>query len=54
MPDGGAVWTLKLQGNVQGEWVEELLRRPTLPLIREGRCGAGSGAGWAVKLDQTQ
>jgi ABC-type transporter Mla MlaB component len=26
MPDGGAVWTLKLQGNVQGEWVEKLRR----------------------------
>ena len=26
MPDGGAVWTLKLEGNIQGEWVEQLRR----------------------------
>src|SRR5262245_8645920 len=26
MPDGGAVWTLKLEGNIQGEWVNELRR----------------------------
>jgi hypothetical protein len=26
MPDGGAVWTLKLEGNIQGEWVKELGR----------------------------
>jgi hypothetical protein len=26
MPDGGAVWTLKLEGNIEGQWVEELRR----------------------------
>jgi ABC-type transporter Mla MlaB component len=26
MPDGGVVWTLKLEGNIQGEWVNELRR----------------------------
>jgi hypothetical protein len=26
MPDGGAVWTLKIEGNIQGEWVRELRR----------------------------
>jgi len=26
MPDGAAVWTLKLEGNIQGEWVNELRR----------------------------
>src|SRR5215510_8845545 len=26
MPDGGAVWTLKLEGDIQGEWVKELQR----------------------------
>ncbi len=26
MPDGAAVWTLKLQGNIQDEWVTELRR----------------------------
>jgi len=26
MPDGTAVWTLKLVGNIQGDWVNELRR----------------------------
>src|SRR5262245_28050360 len=26
MPDGGVVWTLKQEGNIQGEWVTELRR----------------------------
>jgi hypothetical protein len=26
MPDGSAVWTLKLKGNIQGEWGRELRR----------------------------
>jgi hypothetical protein len=26
MPDGSGVWTLKLEGNIQGEWVNELRR----------------------------
>src|SRR5262245_28335921 len=26
MPDGGVVWTLKLEGDIQGEWVNELRR----------------------------
>jgi hypothetical protein len=26
MPDGAAVWTIKLEGNIQGGWVNELRR----------------------------
>jgi len=26
MPDGAAVWTLKLEGDIQGSWVNELRR----------------------------
>jgi hypothetical protein len=26
MPDGAAVWTIKLEGNIQGDWVNELRR----------------------------
>ena len=26
MPDGGTVWTLKLEGDIQGAWVNELRR----------------------------
>jgi len=26
MPDGAPIWTLKLDGNIQGEWVKELRR----------------------------
>jgi ABC-type transporter Mla MlaB component len=26
MPDGGTLWTLKLEGNIQGQWVTELRR----------------------------
>jgi hypothetical protein len=26
MPDGVAVWTLKLEGDIQGEWVNQLRR----------------------------
>jgi hypothetical protein len=26
MPDGAAVWTIKLDGDIQGQWVNELRR----------------------------
>ena len=26
MPDGGALWTLRVEGDIKGEWVEQLRR----------------------------
>jgi hypothetical protein len=48
MPDGAAVWTLKLEGEIQGSWVNELRRA-----WRAVRM-AGSGASIRLVLADVQ